>query len=151
MKNLIILEPVDIIWCHDESTNLWIIHPQAQEFISMLFNGFKVGIWSRLENSTLETLIRETHSNFQFEFILGRNQCRHFSNTFLEKRLKTINHLGFSPDRTIVIDNRIPIRENYNNTLVAPLFTKSSTDDLIAFAEQILQFEHSTYTRNIAD
>lgn len=129
-----------------------VIRNNFKECIETLNTEFDFAIWS-LYPKEISDIIDAYLNSTGINILYQRHDATGFyrDNKFVSygKRLKRLNHLNFSIDRIICIENEIPEFENYNNYFIIEPFYGQEDDVLISAAIELLKLSKVSDTRLI--
>ena len=131
------------------NNQILLIRNGLKNFLLAISKHFNIAIWSQFDDNTNYELVKFIKQlGVQIIYSRSLKDCKQFPDPcnpdkfVIGKRLKTLNHLGFSPSKIISIEPTVPIKENYNNYFIISQFNgqldydlKNATSELIAHKE----------------
>jgi RNA polymerase II subunit A small phosphatase-like protein len=139
--------------------------PHLDEFLYSVSRYFKLAIWSTASEDYLGRIISEIFpKNIQFEFVWGVSKAtlRSVKQTGVSsdnaatedlyvKRLKKVKSLGFSLEKTLMVDDSPDkLMDNYGNAIyVKPFKGDPADDELLHLEKYLLRLKDSDNVRMI--
>ncbi|BDD11073.1 hypothetical protein FUAX_35050 [Fulvitalea axinellae] len=133
--------------------------PGLEAFLDFAFRYFRVAVWSSASDAYVEEMVKKLGMEGKLEFAWGRSRAtlRNALPSYLEsdmlfgnlghqhyiKRLKKVKKLGFSLDKTLMVDDSPhKLQQNYGNAIIVSEFTGDELDDeLRLLARYLMSFQ----------